>query len=93
MNSLAYFFILIYVTSTFEKPITFMNKISDRFTSRLQQSMTYAKSDHKWECGQKCSQQQKLLKVLKETRLRKYGRLSIFEEMNYFLDAVKGYYE
>ena len=85
MNTLAYFLILICVSSTFEKPIGFMKKIADRFTSRVQQSMAYAKGDRNWVCGQKCSQQQKLLEVLKETRLRRYGRISILEEMNYFL--------
>ena len=93
MNTLVYFLILICVSSTFEKPIRFMEKIADRFTSRVQQSMAYAKSDLNWVCGQRCIQQQKLLEVLKETRLRKYGRLSILEEMNYFLNVVKVYHE
>ena len=93
MNTLAYFLILICVSSTFEKPIRFMEKIADRFTSRVQQSMAYAKSDLNWVCGQRCIQQQKLLEVLKETRLRKYGRISILEEMNYFLNVVKVYHE
>ena len=93
MNTLVYFLILICVSSTFEKPIRFMEKIADRFTSRVQQSMAYAKSDLNWVCGQRCSQQQKLLEVLKETRLRKYGRISILEEMNYFLNVVKVYHE
>ena len=93
MNTLVYFLILICVSSTFEKPIRFMEKIADRFTSRVQQSMAYAKSDLNWVCGQRCIQQQKLLEVLKETRLRKYGRISILEEMNYFLNVVKVYHE
>ena len=93
MNTLAYFLILICVSSTFEKPIRFMEKIADRFTSRVQQSMAYAKSDLNWVCGQRCIQQQKLLEVLKETRLRKYGRISILEEVNYFLNVVKVYHE
>lgn len=93
MNTLVYFLILICVSSTFEKPIRFMEKIADRFTSRVQQSMAYAKSDLNWVCGQRCIQQQKLFEVLKETRLRKYGRISILEEMNYFLNVVKVYHE
>ena len=93
MNTLVYFLILICVSSTFEKPIRFMEKIADRFTSRVQQSMAYAKSDLNWVCRQRCIQQQKLLEVLKETRLRKYGRISILEEMNYFLNVVKVYHE
>ena len=93
MNTLVYFLILICVSSTFEKPIRFMEKIADRFTSRVQQSMAYAKSDLNWVCGQRCIQQQKLLEVLKETRLRKYGRISVLEEMNYFLNVVKVYHE
>lgn len=93
MNTLVYFLILICVSSTFEKPIRFMEKIADRFTSRVQQSMAYAKSDLNWVCGQRCIQQQKLLEVLKETRLRKYGCISILEEMNYFLNVVKVYHE
>ena len=93
MNTLVYFLILICVSSTFEKPIRFMEKIADRFTSRVQQSMAYAKSDLNWVCGQRCIPQQKLLEVLKETRLRKYGRISILEEMNYFLNVVKVYHE
>ena len=93
MNTLVYFLILICVSSTFEKPIRLMEKIADRFTSRVQQSMAYAKSDLNWVCGQRCIQQQKLLEVLKETRLRKYGRISILEEMSYFLNVVKVYHE